>query len=145
MGPWVLINARWYKQVEPVRKEQDAHKQETVEQRVGLQELAGNWRSAALVVNAPLADIAEDHTQHDRQRHEWVDDAPNRAVRTGFAGSVIQRLDNHMDCDHGSDHDEHHADDTPKYIHELLPRSSSPILHLPLFHVEAILKANRSL
>ena len=43
-------------------KEQDAHKQEAVEQRVGRQKLAGNRRPAALLVHTSLADIAEDHT-----------------------------------------------------------------------------------
>ena len=38
-------------------------------------------------------------------------DAPNRAVRTGFAGSVIQRLNDRVHCDHSRNDDERYADD----------------------------------
>ena len=69
----------WGSEVEPVPEKQDTYKQETVEQRVGCQKLAGN-RRVAFEVNASLAVVAEYHAQHDRQYHEVVNDTPNRAV-----------------------------------------------------------------
>ena len=56
--------------VEPVPKEQEPDKHETVSLHVGHQKLAGDRRLAALVACAFLAHVAVAHAQHDRQCHE---------------------------------------------------------------------------